>query len=193
MGGMGGTYDLAGGTGTTPLTTYSGSRSAVTGDQQVSLQQQMYDAFNSWLSSQAPPTTPVANAASPVVTNPVAEVAPAAATREGFTHTPYPATVAGDLPHIGGPATVVAPPVTPAEPVAGPMRQIWPSGSGTASSWLAANPNWETDFNRAEQHADGTWWVPQDPNEKRPKAGPQYYQGTGNVTYMGSPPASGGR
>jgi hypothetical protein len=65
------------------------------------------------------------------------------------------------------------------------MRQIWqPQGNLTAAQWLAANPNWETDFNRAEQRADGTWWVPQDPNAPRP-AGPQYYKGTGDVIYGG--------
>jgi len=102
-----------------------------------------------------------------------------------FDHTPFPTHSAPEPPTVAAP--VVPEPVAPAAPAEVAMRQIWQPAMGnmTASQWLAANPNWETDFNRAEQRADGTWWVPQDPNAPRP-AGPQYYQGTGNVTYGGS-------
>jgi len=108
----------------------------------------------------------------------------------GFQHDPYPTTAAATPTYAATLPPVV--PETPTAPAEVPMRQIWPSGSGTASEWLKSNPGWETDFNRAEQRADGTWWVPTDPNASRP-AGPQYYQGTGNVIYGGSPPASGGQ
>jgi hypothetical protein len=134
------------------------------------------------LLSTTPPTT--APATGTLATNPTT----ATAGPTGFQHDPYP-TAAAEVPTVSGQAPPVVP-ETPATPAEVPMRQIWQpqGGNMTASQWLAANPNWETDFNRAEQRADGTWWVPQDPNAPRP-AGPQYYQGTGNVTYGGSPPA----
>lgn len=103
----------------------------------------------------------------------------------GFTHTDFP-THAAEPPVVAAAPAPAPTPEAPVAPAEVPMRQIWqPQGNMTAAQWLAANPNWETDFNRAEQRADGTWWVPQDPNAPRP-AGPQYYQGTGNVTYGGS-------
>jgi hypothetical protein len=107
-----------------------------------------------------------------------------AADPAGFNHTPFP-TYAAPVDTYAAPAAPA--PAAPTAPAEVAMRQIWQpqGGNMTASQWLAANPNWETDFNRAEQRADGTWWVPQDPNAPRP-AGPQYYQGTGNVTYGGS-------
>jgi hypothetical protein len=114
MGGMGGTYDLSGGA-STDLSGFNGSRAAVSNVDQAAAGQSAYDAMQSWLSAQTPPTTPVADAASPVVTNPVA--APASAGGVGFAHADYPSAVAGDIPHIAGAAPVVAPPVdtTPKE------------------------------------------------------------------------------
>ena len=134
------------------------------------------------------PSTGLLSATPPATGPATGTLAPAGPT--GFTHTPYPETAAA-VPTAAAPP-VVAPPVEPEKPAEVAMRQIWPSGSGTAAEWIKSNPNWQTDFNRAEQRADGTWWVPQDPNAPRP-AGPQYYQGTGNVIYGGSPPVSGGQ
>lgn len=134
----------------------------------------------------APSTGLLAAGAAPTTGPTTGTLAPTAPIGTGFDHVPYP-THPDPVP--GAPAPAPTPAPVPAAPAEVPMRQIWqPSGNMTAGQWIAANPNWETDFNRAEQRADGTWWVPQDPNAPRP-AGPQYYQGTGNVIYGGSPPA----
>jgi hypothetical protein len=187
MGGTTGTgTDAGASTSATDPNRFAGSRAALdAGTSQTPDWSTLVGLLGS-ASPAASAAAPAGASASPLAVNPTAAGTqygtppPGAA---GFTSSPYPETT--NLPHIGAPDKPPPAPVIPTEPVAGPMHQIWqPQGGGTAAQWLAANPNWQTDFNRAEQRADGTWWVPDDPNS--PATGPKYYQGTGNVTYGGS-------
>jgi hypothetical protein len=83
------------------------------------------------------PPSPVANLGFPspdLTANPASKfaapvTAPAAATGEGFTHTPYPLPQIGGLPHVGGEATpevTATTPTTPEAPKESPMDWLYP-------------------------------------------------------------------
>ena len=172
MGGTGGTGG-GGGLGTLGMQSptvdpnrFAGSRAAL--DAGTS-QTPDWSSLTGLLGDASPAASPAApTSGSPLAVNPTAAgaqygaPAPGAA---GFTSSPYP--TATDLPHIGAPDKPVAP-VAPEKPASTGWRQIyWPKSADPLPA------NWQDEWNRMVQHADGTMWVPEDPNA--PVTGPDIY------------------
>lgn len=146
------------------------------------------------------PAAAVATPATATATAPAFQLA--GSTNLGFPSADMPLGTVSHVPFGTAAPTVSAPTVSAAAPIVsapaaaavaqGPMHQTWPppgSGGQTTAQWLAANPNWQQEFNRSEQRADGSWWAPDDPAASL--GGKYFNDGKGGVVYQYSPAATG--